>query len=1180
MNTNALKKFAQNARRKLLDQVGARMDFVLSTDSAELREKASQVRKLREEINATSKDQVIDKVAYTWFNRLMALRFMDVNDYQPLGLRVVTPKDGFSIPEILNEAKQGHIDEELPVKSQHIYDLLDGRVPSTNPQNEAYKELLIGACNHLSKILPFLFERISDYSELLLPEDLTSEFSIVQDMRDGMNIEDCQEVEIIGWLYQYYISEKKDEVFASKSKVKAEDIPAATQLFTPRWIVEYMVQNTLGKLWLQNKPESRLRDHMPYFIESESGNDADYLKVNSVEEIKLLDQASGSGHILVYAFDLFSKIYEEEGYSSSEIPQLIIEKNLFGFEIDERAAQLAGFALLMKARSHHRRVFRTEINPNILCFENLKLSDLELSECINHLEIEISDQLENDLQNLKQATNLGSLIKPHASKSEITVLRKKISQKPTSDAFLEYNLNHLKTCSYQLDLLADCYDCIVDNPPYMGSGNMNKSLSEYVKINYSRSKADLMTCFMDAGMNLLKPFGFLGMINLPAWMFLSSFNQFRSEFISTNTIDSFLHLGRGIFGSDFGSVAFIIEKSKFPKRKSTFYKLFNKHVEVRTPKQIESIFLDRRGAIFKIDQKEFTKLPNAPLAYWATEQIIKIFEESKQNIDDIAKPRQGLATADNDQFTRQWYEVDFANIGYGLSKELATESDYKWFPYNKGGEFRKWYGNQNLVVNWWKDGHDIKADKLKKLEQGLCLPSNSKPKNMDWYFKESISWSKVTAGGLSLRYYEMGFVFDVAGCSIFSDKRTLLFLLGLLNSSLKDPLISSLSPTVNYEVGTIKSLPIVPNALDRSDEVIPLVSEIVNITKGEAESHETSYSFGQNELVRIKGDDLEEAVDLFQQYWRNKFLKVHKNENLLNEIYLKIYGLDSSRNIEIAEITLLKDIAEIKNGGLKFKVTEILKEFISYSIGCAFGRYSLEASGVVFGNLSQERSSLLKDNNEMIQSFTPDKENIIPVLEDEWFEDDIVGRFSEFLRITFGQANFEKNLAYIEDILGKSVRDYFAKDFYTDHIKRYQKRPIYWMFGTLSGSFSVLIYMHRYTPDLLNNILNDYLREYQEKLQTRIEYLDHLIETGSGSEQTKAAKKKDKLNLVLIELQEYERDVLYPLATERIEIDLDDGVLVNYNKFGKAIKEVKGLNDKKTKDKVRKFDWIDTSEIR
>lgn len=1188
MNTNALKKFAQEARRKLLEQVGAKLEYVLHTDTPELREKADQVQKLREAIQKTSKELIIDKVTYTWFNRLMALRFMDANDYQPIGVRVLTPKDGFTLPELLDEAKQGHIPEELSVKNQRIYDLLDGKIPSSNAQNEAYKDLLIGACNHLNKVFPFLFERINDYTELLLPDDLTSELSIIQDICDGMSIEDCAEVEVIGWLYQFYISEKKDEVFASKSAIKKEDIPAATQLFTPRWIVEYMVQNTVGKLWLQNKPNSKLRTHMQYFIESPSVTNEDYLKLNSIEELTLLDQACGSGHILVYGFDLLYKIYEEEGYNPNEIPELIIKNNLFGFEIDERASQLAGMALMMKARSYNRRFFRKEVEPTILCYKDLVLTKDEYTQAFNQIGIKLSDELNYDLIQMQQATNYGSLINPNTLNEELEkILAGIIEKENTSDAFLKYQLEQLKITIPQLILLNQKYHCIVDNAPYMGSGNMNKVLGDYVKINYPDSKADLMACFMEAGINMLEPKGFLGMINQHSWMFLSSYEKLREKLIKNVFFDTNLHLGARTFPEIGGEVvqnASFTFWNKILLEKGIYFRLVDLNTsELKRLATIDVNSNTYSKLYFTANQDDFKRIPGSPIGYWLSENVLNVFKNSL-TIKDISEPRAGLQTGDNEKFLRVWSEINFRLLGFDMTRDEANESNLKWFPYNKGGAFKKWYGNREFVINWHKDGKDLREDKLFKLSIGKCLPGNSKPHNSQYYFRESITWSFIGSGTFGVRYSPKGSVYDIAGSSVFPEKENIKYLCAFLNSKLSFEFLKVLAPTINFQVGDIKRLPIIFSNESKNEKVIQISTDIIDLVKLEYNSVETSWDFNKNELIRINVQDLEENYDLYQQYWKNKFYQLHKNEEELNRQFIEIYGLEEelTPNVPLQEITILKEETSIENGQLVFNADEVFAQFMSYAVGCMFGRYSLDREGLILANQGEtledyiEKVALTKDKF----SFTPDDDNIIPVLDDEWFEDDIVGRFYAFLKASFGTANFEKNLAFIEECLGKDVRKYFVKDFYNDHIKRYKKRPIYWMFSSPKGSFNVLIYMHRYTPDTLNKILNGYLIEYREKLNTRMEHLDHLIVSGSSTEQTKAQKEKDKLKLVLIELQEYERETLRPLAIERINIELDEGVLVNYNKFGKAIKDVAGLNDTKTKNKVREFDWIDITQIR
>lgn len=1185
MNTNQLKKFAQESRRKLIGQVTAKLNYVLNTDSAELREKGAAVNKLKEALKETSKEKLIDKVAYTWFNRFVALRFMDVNDYQSIGIQVLSPVDGFTIPEILVEAKKGSIHNELQVDRRKIGDLLDGRIPNSNPQNEVYKLLLTGVCNHLHKTFPFLFERIDDYTELLLPDDLTSEYSIIQDIINGMDKEDCKEVEIIGWLYQFYISEKKDEVFASNEKVKKEDIPAATQLFTPRWIVEYMVQNTVGKLWLLNNPSSRLKDNMPYYIESNE-KDEDYLRVSSVEEITLLDQACGSGHILVYGFELFTKIYEEQGYSQSEIPELIINKNLFGFEIDERASQLSGFALLMKAREYHRRVFRKELEPNILCYKDLKLSEEEIRETFDQLRLKLTDELLFDLKNIQQATNLGSLISPHSDLQTLNEVSQKISSSiNSSDVFQRYRLEELERSINQLRLLGEKYHCVVDNPPYMGGGKMNKVLGDYVKHNYPNSKADLMTCFMESGWNTLITNGYLGMINLPSWLFLSSFEKLREILISSKGIESLLHMGRGIFGVDWGSTVFVI-KNGVSNSSGRYFKLHKRNFQHLYPEDIRDIFLKslddqevkidydkyREGegvssvekltsnngikVSYNTNQNDFSKIPGSPIGYWLSEKFLKNFNNKILSVvEDVKK---GADTGNNNYFIRLWFEVSASDI----------HQNRTWVFYNKGGEFRRWYGNYDYVLKWKNNGKELRESSANLRSERL-------------YFSESITWNALSSSKFCARFSDYDTIFDSAGSSLFlkDGLNNMDTYLGLLNSVVAQNIFNVLNPTLNYGAGSVGKLPVFKIHDFQNQN---LITDNIAYAKEDWNLRESSIEFQRHPFVVIC-EDLEESYDLYQQYWTNRFFQLHKNEEELNRKFIEIYDLEDelSPKVSLEDITILKEETSIVNGELVFDKKEIFSQFISFAVGCMFGRYSLDKEGLILANQGETLQDYLSkiDRQESELSFIPDEDNIIPILDDEWFEDDIVGRFYEFLRASFGDQNFDKNLSFVEESIGIDIRKYFVKDFYKDHIQRYKKRPIYWMFSSPKGSFNVLVYMHRYTPDTLNQILNGYLNEYREKLKTRMETLNHLMISGTPSEQNKASKEKDKIQLVLLELQEYEREVLYPLATERISIDLDDGVLVNYNKFGKAIAPVAGLNDKKTKEKVMEFDWIDVTTI-
>lgn len=1198
MNTNHLKKFAQEARRKLLEQVGAKLSFVLTTDSAELREKTEQLKQLREELTRTTKEQLIEKVAYTWFNRLIALRFMDTNDYQPLGVRIITPKDGYIIPELLDEAKRGNIHDELKINRQKIYDLLDSKIPSSNPQNEAYKELMIATCNHMHTTFPFLFEKINDYTELLLPDDLTSDFSIVKDVRDGMLIDDCKNVEIIGWLYQFYISEKKDEVFASKTKVKKEDIPAATQLFTPRWIVEYMVQNTLGKFWLQNRPKSRLREHMPYFIESASVTADDYLEITSPEEIKLADIASGSGHILVYAFDLFTKIYEEEGYNTSDIPKLIIEKNLYGFEIDERAAQLSGLALMMKAREYQRRAFRMDLKPNILCYKDLLIGTDEIKETLNSIKVKISDELLHDLVQMCQATNYGSLINPKTKHSEIeSVYKRLIQSNSNADIFLKGRIDDILSALSQLFRLATKFQCVVANPPYMGDGNMNSQLAAFVKKNYPDSKSDLMACFMESGFAMLQQKGFLGMINQHSWMFLKSYEALRKKLIDTFHFDTFLHLGARTFPEIGGEV---VQNASFtcwkdiPRKNGIYIRLVDyKSSEEKRIKTLDTISNPNCGLLFRINQEKFKIISGNPFGYWLNERMLEIFKEISLSL--IAKPKMGMRTGNNEKFLKQWFEVNSTDIGK------------KWIIYKKGGNYRKWYGNIDYVVFWENDGYKIKEETISKYPTLTWEKLGWKISNEDFYFKKGVEFSRIGSGDIGARYINDDGIFDTAVCCLFNDDN-LFYILGLLNSTVSSQILKVISPTLTFQPSDVGKLPYKIEEKEK-ETVNDLVKSNVELSKEDWDSHELSLEFRKNILIDIKNNEsleLEYVFDLYQEIWKSNYFKLHGNEKQLNNIFIDVYNLQGeiSPYIPFEDITILQDELDRKklvnlnkkfNDNAKpqrlqnhhditmpFISKEIIVQYISYSIGCIFGRYSVEKEGLIIANQGESLNVYLKKINKSRNdcSFHPDDDNIIPILDDEWFEDDVVGRFNEFLKVTFGEKNFNKNIDFIEEHLGKDIRKYFIKDFYPEHIKRFKKRPIYWMFSSPKGSFNALIYLHRYTPDVVSNILNKYLKEFIGKLNTRQEHLERIKETGSPSDISKAIKESDNINRILVELREYERDILYPLATERIEIDLDDGVLVNYNKFGKAVKEINGLNDKKTKEKVRKFDWIDTTKIR
>ena len=1179
MNAIQLKKFAQVARNKMIKQVYAQLNYVLNSDSAELRENSEVIDRLRKKLDKTAEFQLVEKIAYTWFNRLVALRFMDVNDYQPLGIKVLTPLDGFTTPEILDEAKRGNIHNELPVDRDKVANLLDDKLSSHSPQNEVYKLLLTGICNHFSKIFPNLFERIDVYTELLLPSDLTSEFSIIQDIRNGILEEDCKNVEVIGWLYQFYISEKKDEIFASNEKFKKEEIPSVTQLFTPKWIIEYMVQNTVGKLWLQNNPKSQLKDHMPYYIESNLQGD-DYLKIDSVEEITLLDQACGSGHIMVYGFELFAKIYEEQGYDPSKISELIINNNLYGFEICGRATQLSEFVLLMKAREYDRRVFGKKLKANILCYKDLTISDDEIKETFRFLKLEGTEELFEDFENMRNATHFGSLITP---KTELTttnnLLDKVRSSKLNADIVYKPRLDALEDALNSLQLLSKKYHCIVDNPPYLGSRKMNKQLSSWTKINYPDSKRDLMACFMEAGLSVLKTNGILGMINQQAWMFLSSYERMRYRLISSVHIDTLLHLGPKTFpqigGEVVQNVAFTIRNNK-PSQKGSYIRLIDYNSsESKMQKTIEGIQNPKCDWFYKIDQKNFLKISGIQITYKASEQILKLFNPDLKLQNEV-RTKQGMATGENERFVRLWFEINFDSFNSTCNSiDQAFSCGHKWFPYNKGGRHTKWFGEEYYTIRF-----DYKTFLILR-NQGNSCP------NRQYYFKKSITWSNIGSNKFGARIKD-NHIFDVSGMSAFSNKDSqnlYYLLLGFLCSKLSTFFLDFINPTLSFQKGDIDKLPFSKKIfVGKVEPIENLVKQCIEIAKYYYSIHENTFIFTRSNLLSYATNLIEESYDQYTKYWKNKFYQLHKNEEKLNRLFIEIYGLEDELTPDIAleDITILKEESSIVNGELKFNQKKIISQFISYAVGCMFGRYSLDKEGLILAS----QGETLEDYFSKVQkkkadlSYIPNEDNVIPILDAEWFDTDIVRRFREFLKACFGVENLERNLVFVEECIGKDIRKYFLKDFYKDHVQRYQKRPIYWMFSSPRGSFKVLIYMHRYTPDILNQILNRYLYEYVEKLKSRVKNIDDTIDSLSPKEQIKSVKQIEKLRSIVLDLTEYDRDILSPIATQRISIDLDDGVLVGYNKFGKAIAYVSGLNDTKKKKEVKEFDWIDTKTIR
>lgn len=1187
METLKLKRFAQYARRSLMEQVAAKIKFVLATDSQARRENTKAVDELERQIRATSQERVIEKVAYIWFNRFCALRFMDANRYNRVN--IISPADpGQFQPEILAEAKMGHIDENLmpDTARQKVFNLLNGSISSRDPQQEAYQLLVVAACNYYNRSMPFMFEKIADYSELLIPDDLLSGNSILAYTREAMTPDVCKDVEVVGWLYQFYISEKKDEVFEGlkkNKKITPENIPAATQLFTPHWIVRYLVENSLGRLWMLNRPNSKLVDQMDYYIKPETP-ESDFLRISKPEEIKLCDPACGSGHMLTYSYDLLYAIYEEEGYDANDIPFLILEKNLFGIEIDERAGELAAFALTMKAakgnprdeKSNHRRFFRSPVQPNICVLQNILFEDGELKNYMDAVGRDLfTVNLQTMLHQFREADNFGSLIRPEYADAA-TVLRKVEEKNLTSDLFLQNTHERVLLALKQADYLSSKYHVVVANPPYMGNKGMNGRLTAWAKDNYPDSKSDLFAMFIERNLELVRRLGSVAMITMQSWMFLSRHEKLRIKILENSPIQNMGHLGTNAFDSIGGEVvsttAFVLHNSVNSDLCGQFIDLKDGNTEKEKMKLLLESASGRRP-IYSASVKNFEAISGAPIAYWLSPSFRRNFQILPA-IKDVFKPAVGLNTGDNDRFLRQWFEVPFQNISFSCdSIESAKRLSHKWFPYNKGGSYRKWYGNQFFIINWENDGFELKEFAT---ERNAGKHWSRYIQNLDCMFQECITWSDITTNAFAARYSPKGFLFDVKGSSgIPNSDGRIDVILSLLCSKLMPAFMKCVNPTSTFQVGDLSRVPYkCPSTLSPQSNSIQQF-DLVGISKKDWDFYETSWDFTTLPLVNHdnRQQTLKASYQSLRTHWRKMMLEMQRLEEESNRIFIDAYGLQDelTPKVPLNDITLTCN-PHYRYGNDKSEdeleamlLADTMREFISYAVGCMFGRYSLDKPGLILANQGETVEDYLARVPN--PTFEPDDDNVIPILDEGWFIDDIAERFRKFLKVTFGEEHYEENLRFIEEALGKKgkrqeIRDYFLKDFYPDHLKRYKKRPIYWLFSSPKGSFNALIYMHRYRPDTVSVVLNDYLREFRTKLSARKEHLEQVSISASASpkEKTQALKDLEKLRKIIDELEEYERETLYPLATKQIAIDLDDGVKVNYLKFGDALKKIPGLD--------------------
>jgi type II restriction/modification system DNA methylase subunit YeeA len=1154
MDTNALKKFAQSARNLLIDQVTARLDMVLAESAAARREHPKAISRL-EAAAKSNRAHVIEQAAYTWFNRFTALRFMDVTGLS--NPRVVSPADGATRPEILAEAMAGNLPDRV---RPEIAEYLNGTRPAHDVQAEAYRLLLIHACNEWHGAMPYMFERADmldraeDYTELLIPDDLLSPDSILARLREVMTEEACQDVEIIGWLYQFYISEKKDQVFAGlkkNQKITAENIPAATQLFTPHWIVRYLVENSLGRLWLLNRPQSKLAAKMDYYIAPEEP-ETDFLKITRPEDIRICDPACGSGHMLTYAFDLLYEIYAEEGHDAAEIPGLILQHNLTGIEIDDRAGALAAFALSMKAaaRLGRRRFLRMEAKPDIVVLQDVRFTPAEMQDVAAVVGKDLfTDELRETLGQFEQAKNFGSLIVPKL-RDPAETLRVVEARDFGGDLLLKEVQERVVAVLRMAEALSPMYHVVVANPPYMGSGGMNPKLKTWLAVEYPVSKADLMTAFMERAISLSVRGGTMSMINLPSWMFISSFEKLRVSFLDKARLTSMLHCGRGLFGSDFGAVAFTtLNVDTHKDRRGVFRRLFTRHVEVRKPEVIEQIFLDKEFQRYSASNADFEKIPGRPIAYWVPDNIRKLFLE--QSVSGSFELEFGIKTGDNEAYLRLWHEVPKDDTNFQAAARR------KFIKHNKGGEYRKWYGNGQHVINWQRPSD------LMNVGSGTTASSYTS------YRVGAVTWSEVTSGSFCTRYLEGGILSNNKGPAASSENSAEIFpLLGLTNTKVYTYLTQIINPTVTFPIGDFGKLPF-PRQFSGRPDLSANAAKLIALAKSDWNAYETSWDFTTLPLLSPdhRAGTLEATYARLRAHWQGMTDEMQRLEDENNRIFIDAYGLQDelTPEVPIEEITLtcnpayrygVKGSEEDREARLR---EDTMAEFLHYAVGCMFGRYSLDAPGLILANQGEGIEEYLARVPE--PSFAPDRDNVIPVLDADWFADDIVTRARDFLRVTFGEAKFRENLAFVEAALGKDLRRWFTKDFFEYHVRRYKKRPIYWMFSSPTGSFNALIYMHRYRPDTVSVVLNQYVREFIHKLEVERTRLEKLAvdPAATPAQQTKAQKETATVIKQIAELTEWERDVVYPMAQQKIAIDLDDGVKRNYPLFAGALKPIKGL---------------------
>lgn len=1169
MNKTALKNFAIWARKKLISDITysagllavnengigeplpqSRSDLQLfdigTKDYAEVKgERISQRNSLVSAIRAKAEEldnykvafeYIVEEVAYTWFNRMIAIRFMEVNGYLPI--RVLSSESGKHEPDIVTTPFDSGL-EFTGEESGRIYELRDN-----NRLEELFRMLFIRECNHLHDILPELFEATNDYSELLLSLSYTDKdgvvFHLVNDIsEDDFNIEKEGQVEIIGWMYQYYNTEPKDKVFAALKKnvkITKENIPAATQLFTPHWIVRYMVENSLGRLWIEGHPDADLREGWEYYLdeaEQEPQVQAQLEEIRagcreiSPEDIRIIDPCMGSGHILVYAFDMLMQIYSAQGYSERDAAKLIVEKNLWGLDIDRRAYQLAYFAVMMKARQYNRRILTSGIKPNLFVIDDNRALTPEIIEYIADGDSKIAADLRSISNDLTNAREYGSII--NVQPVDFSGLIERIGIIAESD---ELNLiameNKRIVCEKILPLvkqaqtLSQKYDVVCTNPPYMGGSGMNNQLSDYVKGNYFEYKSDLFSVSIIKCMNLTKKNGFAGFLSPYVWMFIQSYEQLRKYMYSKCSIETLIQFEYSAFAEATVPICTFVLGNRQISKNGCYFRLtdFRGGMEVQREKTLEAIKNHNCGFYYESNPKNFSKIPGMPVAYWVSEKVYSDFQNTL--LGDIAPTKKGLDTGNNDRFLRYWFEINYNKLGIDFSSSIDfTNSTMKWAPHDKGGEYRRWYGNKEWVINWENDGCELRNSKANLRSERF-------------YFHNAITWCSLSSGKISFRYSDYGAISNTAGSSLYPNEKMTNNLLGLLNTKVAQYLLDIVSPTLNYSAGQVSLIPIV---LSRNSNENEYVKDNINLSKEDWDSFETSWDFKTHPLIKPV-PFISEAFAQWSDECEKRFTQLKSNEEELNRIFIDIYGLQDELTPEVED----KDVT-VRRADL----TRDIKSLVSYAVGCMFGRYSLDVEGLAYAGGEWDGSKY--------KTFIPDPDNCIPVTDEEYFRDDIVVRFVDFIRTVYGADTLEENLTFIADALGtrgntsrERIRNYFLNDFIKDHIKMYQKRPIYWMFDSgKQNGFRALVYMHRWNADTTGNVRVEYLHKLQRIYENEIRQAQDVAETGSGREVSAAQKRIEKLTKQLKETHDFDEKIAH-LALSRIDIDLDDGVKVNYEK--------------------------------